>query len=148
MGTLSISQILSTVCFVRRSNKFCFFLVITFALKCSNLCKPVYILHCFTTVVYCFQMSIESDRWHDIVTTSYEIIHVVVSGKFSSKMCTGVHKLVLVKKMMFNAKESCKFNNLCIKKQQQCSMYHSTISGQTAALDVEVLLLHSYLHFL
>ena len=65
-------------------------------------------------------MSTESDRGHDIVTISYEIIHVVVSGKFSSKMCTGVHKLVLCKKMMFIAKESCKINHLCIKKQQQC----------------------------
>ena len=45
---------------------------------------------------------------------------MVVSGKFRSIMCIGVHKLVLCRKTMFIAKESCKFNHLCIKKQQQC----------------------------
>ena len=45
----------------------------------------------------------ESDRGHDIVPIRYKIIHVVVSGKFCSKMYTGVHKLVLCRTMIFIA---------------------------------------------
>ena len=77
------------------------FLLSTFTFKCSNLCTPVHKLHCFTLVVLCFQKSLESDRGHDIVTMYCEIIHVVLSRKFCSKMCTGVHKLVPCRRMMF-----------------------------------------------
>ena len=79
-------------------------------------------------VVYCFQMSIESDRGHDIVTIYYEIIHAVVSGKFCSKMCTGVHKLVLCRKMMFSANESCKFNHLYINVLTATMQVHNKCS--------------------
>ena len=71
-------------------------------------------------------MSIESDKGHDIATMYYEIIHVVVSGKFCSKMCTGVHKLVLCRKMMFNAKESitCVSKNSNNAKCSLVSLHH------------------------
>ena len=41
---------------------------------------------------------------HDIVTMQYEIILMAVLGTFCSKMCTGIHKLLLCMIMVIIAK--------------------------------------------